>query len=94
MARGLAGLRGRTLLILSGKDLTAREFVEYAGSAPAWSGLLADPKLSRVDLPEADHTFSSHAWRTQVEDATLAWLQGFEAQDGAAAATDKTREVA
>ena len=82
MARGLSGFRGRLLLILSGKDLTAKEFLQYAASNKAWSGLLADPKVSRIDLADADHTFSQRRWLTQVESATIAWLQ----QDGAAGA--------
>jgi len=74
MARGLARLHGSLLLILSGNDLTAKEFLQYAAGAPEWKGLLDDPKVRRVDLPEADHTFSRRDWLTQVEDATLAWL--------------------
>ena len=75
MARGLAQFRGPLLLILSGNDLTAREFVQYTGSAPAWRGLLSDPRISRVDLPGADHTFSRRVWQGRVEAETVAWLK-------------------
>lgn len=75
MARGLAGFRGRVLLILSGNDLTAKEFLHHAGSSPAWHGLLDDPKVSRVDLAGADHTFSQRSALTDVEDRTLSWLR-------------------
>jgi len=75
MARGLAAFRGRMLLIISGNDLTAKEFLQHTEGSRPWKGLLAGPKVRRVDVPDADHTFSSRAWRTQVEDATLAWLQ-------------------
>jgi exosortase A-associated hydrolase 1 len=75
MARGLASFRGRMLLILSGNDLTAQEFLHYAAAAPAWSGLLGEPKVRRIDLPEADHTFSRRAWQDRVEQETLAWVQ-------------------
>ena len=75
MARGLARFRGQLLLILSGNDLTAREFVQYTGSAPAWRGLLSDPRISRVDLPAADHTFSHRVWQARVEEETVAWLK-------------------
>jgi exosortase A-associated hydrolase 1/exosortase A-associated hydrolase 2 len=76
MARGIAGFRGRVLLILAGNDLTAKEFLQHAGVSAPWRGLLTASRVSRVDVPQADHTFSCRAWREQVEDATLAWLQG------------------
>lgn len=75
MAEGLRRFRGQVLLILSGNDLTAKEFLEYAGSHAEWARLLSDTKVHRVDLPAADHTFSSTPWRRQVEDATVAWLR-------------------
>ena len=74
MAHALRGYSGRVLLILSGADFTAMEFVEYAGADPAWSGLLQRANLRRIDIPAADHTFSTAAWRAEVEEATLAWL--------------------
>lgn len=75
MALGLSRFPGRVLLIISGKDLTALEFLQYAGSAPSWKGLLARPGLSRVDIADADHTFSSRAWSEAVENATVDWLR-------------------
>ena len=70
------------MLILSGRDYTAKEFLEYANTNPAWSGLLADRKVSRLDLIEADHTFSTAKWRVAVEDGTLRWLaDGWAAGD-------------
>lgn len=75
MARGLAAFQGRTLLILSGNDLTAKEFLEYTASAPLWKGLLQAPGISRFDIAEADHTFSTRAWLDRVAAETLAWLQ-------------------
>lgn len=83
MARGLAAFRGQTLLILSGNDLTAKEFIEYAAGASAWHGLLDDPKVCRIDVPEADHTFSRRVWLDRVEEETIAWLRCLEAHSGA-----------
>lgn len=74
MARGLAGFGGRVLLVIAGEDLTAREFLQVAATAPDWRGLLERPLLERVDVPGADHTFSCRAWREKLEEATLAWL--------------------
>ena len=82
MATGWKKFRGKVLLILSGRDYTAKEFLEYANTNPAWSGLLADRKVSRLDLIEADHTFSTAKWRVAVEDETLRWLaDGWAAGD-------------
>lgn len=76
MARGLAGFRGKMLLIMAGNDLTAQEFLQYTAASPDWHGLLRGTNVSHVEVPEADHTFSSRAWRQQVEDATIEWLRG------------------
>jgi uncharacterized protein len=78
MARGLAAWRGSLLLLLSGQDITAQEFVQYTDSAPEWRGLLARPHVHCVKLPQADHTFSRRVWHTAMEDETLAWLQQLE----------------
>lgn len=64
------------LLILSGRDLTADEFKEAVKSDPEWQRLLEDNRISRYDLIEADHTFSSSVWRDQVALWTLTWVKG------------------
>lgn len=74
LARGLARFRGRVLLVLSGNDLTAQEFLQYVQSDSGWRAAWADPKVVRVDIAEADHTFSRRAWQDAVEAATLEWL--------------------
>jgi hypothetical protein len=74
MVRGLEGFDGRVLLLLSGNDLTAKEFLDHAGRSAAWTRVLAGPRIRRIDFPEADHTFSRAEWRREVEDATLEWL--------------------
>ena len=74
MARSWAAFPGRVLLILSGDDYTAREFLEYTADATDWRGLLQQPNVSRVDIAAADHTFSSAQWRNSVENACLKWL--------------------
>ena len=72
------------LLLLSGKDYTAKEFLEFAAMDASWTGLLARPGVTRQDLPDADHTFSEEAARTQVEMLTIEWLSLQDrARDGA-----------
>jgi exosortase A-associated hydrolase 1 len=74
MALGLEAFPGPVLLILSGRDLTAKEFLEFSRADTTWREALARANVSRHDLAMADHTFSSLAWSTEVEDATLRWL--------------------
>jgi len=73
MARAWAAFPGPILLLLSGDDYTAREFVEYAGMDAAWAGLLEQPNVQQHEISGADHTFSSAAWRAEVERMTLDW---------------------
>jgi exosortase A-associated hydrolase 1 len=75
MADGLKTFDDHALLILSGRDLTAKEFLEYATSNPRWTGLLDRPGLLRHDLDDADHTFSSDHWRREVETLVFDWLR-------------------
>lgn len=75
MADGLRHFPGKALLILSGQDYTAKEFLQFSGTNAAWMGLLDSVKVKRVDFPEADHTFSSALLRSQVENETLRWLR-------------------
>jgi exosortase A-associated hydrolase 1 len=75
MARGWNSFTGPLLLILSGDDYTAKEFLEYAAGAASWRGLLEHPGVTRVDVPDADHTFSSQQWRNSVENACMDWLK-------------------
>lgn len=75
MRCALAESKLPTLLILSGDDYTAKEFMEVTQLDPAWQKLLAEPRLTRTELAGADHTFSSSKWRQYVQDATIAWVQ-------------------
>ncbi|MGH8714614.1 MAG: hydrolase 1, exosortase A system-associated [Casimicrobiaceae bacterium] len=75
MADGLQAFAGPILLILSGRDLTASEFVEYTRSSPRWTALLARSNLLRREIRGADHTFSSAQWREEVETQTIALLR-------------------
>lgn len=76
--RMLAGWRqfsGPSLLVMSGRDLTAREFAEYSAAREPWRERLAARDLTRLDIPEADHTFSTRALRDRVAAETVTWVQ-------------------
>lgn len=74
MASALRRYGGQVLLILSGRDLTAKEFMDHAASDPVWSGVLRGDQIRRHHVEEADHTFSTAEWRAQVEAATVDWI--------------------
>lgn len=74
MVQGLARFQGDLLLILSGNDLTAQEFLDVSASSPAWQAVLAGDRVTRRTLPEANHTFSSRAWRDRVAAWTTEWV--------------------
>lgn len=76
MALGLSTFKGPVLLILSGRDLTAKEFLEYSQSDAAWREALERASIERFELAEADHTFASGSWSEEVESRTLSWLSG------------------
>ncbi len=80
MARAWAAFDGDILLVLSGNDYTAKEFIDTTRGDPAWAGALRHPRLQRQDVPEADHTFTSRAWQARVDELTIAWLQAIEAR--------------
>ena len=75
MMRALEKYPGPALLILSSDDYTAKEFLEACQADAQATRALAGTHLTRVDVPGADHTFSSRDLRQAVEAATLAWLK-------------------
>lgn len=75
MAAGWKRFSGSVLLILSGDDLTAREFTDTTARSPAWEGLLQERRVSTCELADANHTFSRHDWRERVTVWTLDWLR-------------------
>lgn len=75
MIRGLQAFTGYTLLILSGDDYTAKEFLEYCQADAEAMKALSGARLERVNLVEADHTFSAPEQQQAVESATLSWLR-------------------
>lgn len=75
MADGLAKFTGPVLLIMSGQDLTAREFEDLARSSETWRRLLFEPRVSRRELQAADHTFSRREWHDKVVAWTAEWIR-------------------
>jgi exosortase A-associated hydrolase 1 len=75
MAMGWASFRGPMLLLLSGNDYTAKEFLEHAAADWQWKQCLAQRNVQRIDIPGADHTFSGTLAMQRLLDDTLEWLR-------------------
>jgi len=64
------------LFILSGRDLTANEFRETVKKVNnKHQRLFEKSDVSKVELMDADHTFSSQKLREEVEQLTLNWVK-------------------
>ena len=74
MMRALKDFPGEFLLILSGDDYTAKEFLETTQANLAGAPALGNGRLERIDIAGADHTFSEAKWRFAVQEATTAWI--------------------
>ncbi|UGQ46225.1 hydrolase 1, exosortase A system-associated [Massilia endophytica] len=77
MLQCFAGFHGPVLLILSGQDLTAREFQDMVDRSTAWQRQIVSPRVRRELLEDANHTFSSAAWRSQVASWTADWVRSW-----------------
>jgi len=74
MHAGLRSFAGPVMVVVSGADLTAREFCSVAAT-PAWKRLLEGAHVTWRQLDKADHTFSRRAWRDQVSAWTCDWVR-------------------
>jgi len=74
MTIGWEAFRYPVQIVLSGNDYTAKEFLACLVARPTWQRLMQRASSSRVDIAEADHTFSGAQARSAAEAATLLWL--------------------
>lgn len=74
MGEGWTRMKGRTLVVLSGNDLTAHEFADFCRTHPMWREA-TQPGPDFVEIADADHTFSRREWKHAVERVTVDWLR-------------------
>jgi exosortase A-associated hydrolase 1 len=77
MREGFSRFEGKTLLIMSGRDLTADEFLDTVSGSRDWQKILHSPSLTRRDLAPADHTFSRRDWRDQIATWSRDWIKSW-----------------
>lgn len=71
MATALKAFDGPILLLLSGDDYTAKEFIEHAQSSQPWVGALEKSMLVQHVEAGADHTMSEMRFNSVIEKRTL-----------------------
>jgi exosortase A-associated hydrolase 1 len=74
LRHSLSRFRGHMLIILSGADLGAREFLALAERDDDWRTLLSTPRLQQKVIPLANHTFSRQAWRDEAAAICAGWI--------------------
>ena len=74
MHAGLVDTRRRLLVVLSGNDLTAREFEAWVAVDSMRRSFAESPGAEVHRIEAADHTFSDAASRQRLEDKTLEWI--------------------
>lgn len=73
MLSGWQQFNGKVLLISSGNDLTAQEFLQLCADNPAWGRCLQ--AAGHYHISDASHTFSTALWREQVEQQSYNFTQ-------------------
>lgn len=74
MLHGLQAFQGEILVILSGNDLVAQEYISLTQRDKSWKKTCASSRITRWILKEANHTFSSQTWRDEVCNRTIRYL--------------------
>ncbi len=74
MAQGFARFRGRILLFISERDLTASEFTNLSSSSRRWRSALGRSTVELRKLSGADHTFSIRRHLDAANAACIDWL--------------------
>ena len=74
MLAGAQAYRGRTLVLLSGRDLVATEFELLLSRAEPWRIAFSGERVRTAKLENASHTFARAEWRDWVTDHTARFL--------------------
>jgi len=74
MLYGLKRFEETALIILSGQDTTAKEFDHLIKTNSDWAKASTSSRISFLQIPEANHTFSNALWRHRVAARTADWI--------------------
>jgi hypothetical protein len=76
MREGLARFKGEILLFMSGRSLIGKELDEAVASSKRWREVVSGSRIQRVDMKDADHTFSRAVDRQALIERAASWLLG------------------
>jgi uncharacterized protein len=71
MLASFKSFKGGIQVILSGNDLVASEFVQIQKQNKGWTKVCSNAGVQQTTVKQANHTFSSAAWRVEAEKLTL-----------------------
>lgn len=74
MLEGLQRFDGPLLFLMSGQSLVSKEFDALVQSNREWAAVYQRPNCHRLDLPDADQTFSTADSRQRVNEALRDWV--------------------
>ena len=72
MLTGWQVFEGKTLIITSGNDLTAKEFLTLCQNDKGWAACLRN--ATHQHIKDANHTFSTADWRALVEQFSIDFI--------------------
>ena len=75
MYEGLVAFKGVDLVVSSGNDLTAMEFVDLITTNGRWRKLFSRKNVTRSNFTTADHTFSRREWLRELSEVTGRWVR-------------------
>jgi exosortase A-associated hydrolase 1 len=82
MARVMQQFRGRTLILLSDNDLTAREFETICRTRQSWKHVVERADVTFERVADADHTFSTYSALKVADNILLEWLASLRRAQG------------
>ena len=78
MARGWTAYTRPMLFLLSGNDMTAREFEAWIARSRALRRRYRSRVCTTTALSDADHTFSRRVWLDSAAQATVTWVRALD----------------
>ena len=75
MLQGFENFQGSVLFLMSGFSPTRREFDEFVRSYRPWAKVYKRASNQRVDLPDADQTFSTSSAQKTINSAAAKWIK-------------------
>lgn len=79
MRRGAAAFAQPVLILISDRDLTAREFEDLVRNSEEWGELMARPNVEMSTVRDSDHTFSGREALEQATRIAQRWLNNVNA---------------